>query len=464
MFKSIPGNHEFLISKDGEFKSRFLSPSGLGCTPSIQSDKVRIGFFGEERELSVKWLALISHYETFLPDDHESFYENIYFVGDQMVFSKPLRYRDHFRVVPGYVRYAVKNDGTVVDIGRDVELKHHVPLDTPENKKRYTTVTCYDPRRRSFAETGLHRLVALAWVHNPEPETKVFVNHKDGNKRNPYFKNLEWVTAQENNVHAVKTGLRKDNVPCKIRDISTGEVTIYQSFGEASNAIKIDTKEIIAALGNVRRNKALRDRFEVKRLDDDSPWSHENGIVKAGRYITTVVAPDGTVETFNDTRDIVTRFKLWNIPSRGIRCIQENMDRLYPGYKVTVVDQYDTRPIQALKVDERKVMETKTIREMSKLTGMDHRYIRRYLISPKLYAVDGYAYRYKTDESWPERIEPLPSKSVCILATQTDTGKEIEFKSLRAAADHFGVDRSVIKKRIEKKVEYQGWKFQELET
>lgn len=460
MFKPIPGNDEFLISKDGEFKSRYQPADGSGCTPTVHDGKVKITFFGKKSELSITWIVMISHYEVLF--EERSWYENIFFIGSTMVFKRPLEPLKGLRIAPGFTRYLVSKDGSVYDTVEETFIKSfqwkRLGVDG------YTKVRIYDPTKGKVRNVVLHRLVALAWVHNPEPETKIFVNHKDGNKRNPYFKNLEWVTAQENNVHAVKTGLRKDNVPCKIRDISTGEVTIYQSFGEASNAIKIDTKEIIAALGNVRRNKALRDRFEVKRLDDDSPWSHENGIVKAGRYITTVVAPDGTVETFNDTRDIVTRFKLWNIPSRGIRCIQENMTRLYPGYKVTVVDQYDTRPIQALKVDERKVMETKTIREMSKLTGMDHRYIRRYLISPKLYAVDGYAYRYKTDESWPERIEPLPSKSVCILATQTDTGKEIEFKSLRAAADHFDVDRSVIKKRIEKKIEYQGWTFQELEN
>lgn len=45
----------------------------------------------------------------------------------------------------------------------------------------------------------VHRLVATAF--HPNPEDKEMVNHKDKDRQNNHFENLEWVTIEENTYH-----------------------------------------------------------------------------------------------------------------------------------------------------------------------------------------------------------------------------------------------------------------------
>lgn len=70
----------------------------------------------------------------------------------------------------------------------------------------------------------VHRLVAEAFIDNPNdlPE----VNHKDGNKHNNIYTNLEWVTGQQNKDHAKATGLIKIGSQLKRAKLTEEKVEI----------------------------------------------------------------------------------------------------------------------------------------------------------------------------------------------------------------------------------------------
>ena len=61
-------------------------------------------------------------------------------------------------------------------------------------------------REGKRSHLSVHRIVAEAYI--PNPNNLPQVNHKDGNKKNNHINNLEWCTSQQNNIHALKNGLR----------------------------------------------------------------------------------------------------------------------------------------------------------------------------------------------------------------------------------------------------------------
>lgn len=462
MFKSIPGNDHLLISLEGRFKSKIATMTDRGCTPEIVDGKVALDIYGEFVTVDVEWLAMMAHYEVFLPESLRDRDQDIYFQNGQMRIKRPIEVFEGFRLVPGFPRYGVSREGFVRDI------YSHEPVNIMERTRLgdvdYLRIRIYDPKVGRKCEKVLHRLVALAWVKNPDPINKIYVNHKDGNKANTHFTNLEWVTSGENNIHAVEYSLRSDNQPCEIRNVQTGEVVRFRSYSEAAQRLGSNASALISYMKRIRKTKLFLNLYEIRLLETSNEWLHADCIKKAGRYVTTVTSNDGSVETFYDTRDLVRRYRLWNLPSNSLKEIISRMADVYPDLRVTVVDQYDNREIQALRISDRVVLEASTIREMSRLTSVDHRIINSRIKKKKLVQTNGYVFRYKADESWPDTIPELQSRSMCISAVYGQTGEILKFESLRSAARHFGVDRHLIKARLRTNKDHQGWTFQESNT
>ena len=84
----------------------------------------------------------------------------------------------------------------------------------------------------------IHRLVAETFIANPENHP--FINHKDGNKINNNISNLEWCTPQENETHALKTGLKpsgENHGWAKLKEIDIVQIFKLSKEGKSQTEI-----------------------------------------------------------------------------------------------------------------------------------------------------------------------------------------------------------------------------------
>ena len=96
--------------------------------------------------------------------------------------------------------YEIGNFGTVRSLKRGIVI-----LRPKVNRDGYLEVSLYHNSKGN--SKTVHRLVALHWVDNPNPELYNEVNHLDGDKTNCAFWNLAWTDHAGNMQHANETGL-----------------------------------------------------------------------------------------------------------------------------------------------------------------------------------------------------------------------------------------------------------------
>lgn len=160
--------------------------------------------------------------------------------------------------------YQVSNKGNVKSLQRLVYSKNgsyrtvkgsYISLVV--NNKGYFKIILHFKGLRTHVVA--HRLVAIAFI--PNPENKPQVNHKDGNKLNNNDWNLEWNTSLENVKHSWNNGLSK------------------HLYGEKGRNSKLTDKDILEIRKSNKSRKELSNYFNVSYMNIVSilnriTWKH----------------------------------------------------------------------------------------------------------------------------------------------------------------------------------------------
>lgn len=110
---------------------------------------------------------------------------------------------NNMKEINGYPGYFITEDGKVWSAPKKGKHKGKWLVINPATN--YPAVVLMKDKKRKLYT--IHRLVAETYI--PNPYNKSQVNHIDGNRWNNTVQNLEWVDNSENQIHAIKTGLKK---------------------------------------------------------------------------------------------------------------------------------------------------------------------------------------------------------------------------------------------------------------
>ena len=152
---------------------------------------------------------------------------------------------ERWSLIPNHINYAVSTYGRLMNVRNQFILKPFI------------TQNGYCRIALSFGTFSVHRLVAL--VHIPNPNNYPYVNHKDGDKLNNKFDNLEWCTAKQNDFHARNlklkgySGFPNDNRPVIATHIESGERFTFVSTGECSRFLDTNNGSLTRVLKGERK-------------------------------------------------------------------------------------------------------------------------------------------------------------------------------------------------------------------
>ena len=143
---------------------------------------------------------------------------------------------EELRPIEGSDDYYVSSTGDVyADYGNDFFLK----------KKQQTIFGykyCGVKYKNKMITKRVHRLVASAFIVNPDPKSNTVVGHKNNNKSDNRVNNLYWTTVSENTKKAFQDGLAvnkkgiEDSQSIQVCsfDMSGNLLKTYGSISEAS--------------------------------------------------------------------------------------------------------------------------------------------------------------------------------------------------------------------------------------
>lgn len=152
------------------------------------------------------------------------------------------------------------------------------PLSVGDNGHGYKVVSLKLKNNRKYKKAYVHRIVAMAYIKGYKPELQV--NHKDEDRGNNHYKNLEWVTTKYNNNYGNKKERLSisNGTKCYIYDYKLNYIGEFNSINKANKTLntnfrknnsRIEKYFIVDAISQIPLIKSNYTTILLKDLNDN---------------------------------------------------------------------------------------------------------------------------------------------------------------------------------------------------
>ena len=159
------------------------------------------------------------------------------------------------KLIKNFERYIIDDKGTIFDTKKNREICQWI------DTVGYYQCNLWDNGKKYYRR--VHRLVAEAFI--PNPNNLPQVNHRDGNKLNNHYSNLEWCSNSVNTQHGYDNGLYKYKERSHSINVYTKQgiyINTYKSIRSMCEELKINRKTVTMILKGEKKTNNYDYLFE----------------------------------------------------------------------------------------------------------------------------------------------------------------------------------------------------------